>query len=161
MPIFPILAFLFLAVPLLEIFLFIQVGGWIGVWPTIGLVIVTAIAGAFLLRWQGLATLSRVRRALDQGQIPALEMLEGVLLVFGGALLLTPGFFTDAIGFACLLPLTRHLMARWLFIKGVFVARGPRPGGPQGPAGPGESGPRPGVGGPWRANTGRTTPSEG
>jgi UPF0716 protein FxsA len=134
---FPILALLFLAVPLLEIFLFIQVGGWIGAWPTIGLVVLTAFAGAFLLRWQGLATLGRVRRSLDQGQIPARDMLEGVFLVFGGALLLTPGFFTDAVGFACLLPPTRRLMAVWLMSKGVFIVRssrgGPPPGGPAGP----------------------------
>lgn len=121
---FPILALLLLSVPLLEIFLFIQVGGWIGVWPTIGLVVLTAIAGAFLLRWQGLATLARVRTSLDRGQIPAREMLEGVFLVFGGALLLTPGFFTDAVGFACLLPPTRKAMAAWLISRGVFVVRG-------------------------------------
>ncbi|OOG23211.1 exlusion protein FxsA [Thioalkalivibrio denitrificans] len=137
---FPILALLFLAVPLLEIYLFIRVGGWIGVWPTIGLVVLTALVGAFLLRMQGLATLARVRRSLDEGRIPARDMLEGVFLVFGGALLLTPGFFTDAVGFACLLPPSRRLMATWLLSKGVFIVHssrgGPPPGGP-GPQGPG------------------------
>jgi UPF0716 protein FxsA len=155
---FPLIALLFLSVPLLEIFLFIQVGGWIGVWPTIGLVVLTAVAGAFLLRWQGLATLARVRRSLDRGQIPALEMVEGVLLVFGGALLLTPGFFTDVVGFLCLVPLSRHLIAGWLFTRGVFVARGPQPGGPHAPGGPAGPRSRPGGG---RTLEGEYTRDEG
>jgi UPF0716 protein FxsA len=141
---FPILAFLFIAVPLLEIFLFIQVGGWIGAWPTIGLVVLTAIAGAFLLRWQGLATLFRARQSLDRGQLPARELLEGVFLVFGGALLLTPGFFTDAIGFACLIPPARRAMADWLLSKGVLIMHRPHGGPP--PGGPGQPGARPGGG---------------
>lgn len=132
MHVFPLLVFLFLAVPLLEIYLFIQVGGWIGVWPTIGLVVLTAIVGTFLLRWQGLVTLARVRRSVDAGQIPAREMLEGVFLVFGGALLLTPGFFTDAVGLACLLPAARGLMADWLVSRGILRVRTPRGGPPPG-----------------------------
>ncbi|MBK1691617.1 FxsA family protein [Ectothiorhodospira mobilis] len=143
MPIFPLLLILFFTIPLVEIYILIQVGGVIGVWPTVGLVVFTAVLGAFLLRRQGLATLTRMQRSLDQGQLPATELVEGVFLVFGGALLLTPGFFTDALGFACLIPATRRVMARWLMSKGVFVARGhvhqaytrrrgPYPGGEKG-----------------------------
>ncbi|MFP4243935.1 MAG: FxsA family protein [Ectothiorhodospira sp.] len=149
MPIFPILLILFFTIPLVEIYILIRVGGIIGVWPTVGLVVLTAVLGAYLLRRQGLATLTRMQRNLDQGELPAKELMEGVFLVIGGALLLTPGFFTDAFGFACLIPATRQVMARWLMRRGVFVARtqmhqaytrrrpGAGPGPGQGPGTPG------------------------
>ena len=104
---------LFLLVPLMEIYFLIKVGNIIGAVPTIGLVVFTALLGAMLLRFQGWATLTRGRQALAQGQVPALEMLEGVLLLFAGALLLTPGFFTDAVGFGFLLPPVRRAVIRW------------------------------------------------
>lgn len=91
----------------------IQVGGIIGALPTVGLVVLTAVAGVWLLRLEGLATLTRVQDKLNRGEIPETELLEGIMLIFGGALLLTPGFFTDFIGFVCLLPgLRRPLAAR-------------------------------------------------
>ena len=111
MPILSIFFILFISVPLIEIFLFIQVGGAIGAWNTIGIVFLTAILGAWLLRQQGLNTLARGREALGQNQLPAKELIEGMILVFTGALLLTPGFFTDAIGFLCLVPTVRGLIA--------------------------------------------------
>ena len=97
-----------IAVPLVEIYLLIQIGGLIGVLPTILLVVLTAVLGAALLRQQGLVTLNRLRSSLDRGELPAMELIEGVALLVGGALLLTPGFVTDAVGFLCLLPTSRR-----------------------------------------------------
>ena len=109
---FAILLILFIGVPLAEIYLLIQVGGLIGAGWTVFLVLLTAVIGTALLRQQGLSTLFRARQTIDAGGVPALELLEGLMLAIGGALLLTPGFITDAVGFACLLPPTRQLMVR-------------------------------------------------
>lgn len=106
--IFPILMILFLVIPIIEIYLLIQVGGYIGVLPTIALVVLTAVIGASLLKNQGAQTYLRFNQSLSEGRVPANEILEGVALLIGGALLLTPGFFTDMIGFFCLLPFTRR-----------------------------------------------------
>ncbi|MDH5300153.1 MAG: FxsA family protein [Gammaproteobacteria bacterium] len=103
-----ILLLLLIAVPIIEIYLFIQVGSAIGAWSTIGLVILTAVPGTFLLRQQGLSTLARVQTTLQRGEIPALEMVEGVILVIAGVLLIIPGFFTDTLGFLLLLPVFRR-----------------------------------------------------
>lgn len=108
---YSIFAILFLAIPILEIFFLIKVGEVIGAWKTIFLVVLTAVIGAALLRQQGLSTLARLQGNLSQGKIPAQEMVEGVLLAVGGALLMTPGFVTDTIGFLCLIPPTRKLIA--------------------------------------------------
>lgn len=118
---FRILFLLFLLIPLLEIYLLIQVGTVIGAMPTVILVVFTAVLGALLLRQQGFATIQRVQRELGQGQIPAVAMLEGVILLFAGALLLTPGFFTDIIGFLCLFPPCRRWAIR-LLMRRVVVA---------------------------------------
>ncbi len=112
--IFPILMLLFLVIPIIEIYLLIRVGGYIGVLPTIGLVVLTAVIGASLLRSQGLQTYMRFNQSLNEGRLPANEIIEGVALLVGGALLLTPGFFTDLIGFFCLLPITRRPVATFL-----------------------------------------------
>lgn len=108
MGLFQILLLLFLLVPVIEIYLLIEVGSAIGALPTIFLVVLTAIVGAALLRWQGFSTFQRVREAMARGEIPAIEMMEGVVLLICGALLLTPGFFTDAVGFLCLIPAVRR-----------------------------------------------------
>ncbi len=133
---FRILFLLFLLVPLLEIYLLIKVGGIIGALPTVFMVVFTAVLGALLLRVQGFSTLARVRSTLERGGIPAVEMLEGAVLLVAGALLLTPGFFTDAIGFLCLIPSLRRAMIRRLLrnvvMKGFGGPRGPA-GGPHGP----------------------------
>jgi UPF0716 protein FxsA len=110
---FQFLFLLFLVVPLVEIYLLIKVGGIIGAFPTVFLVVFTAVLGAWLLRLQGFSTLKRVRTTMEQGGIPALEMLEGAVLLISGALLLTPGFFTDTIGFLCLVPPFRRNLVRW------------------------------------------------
>lgn len=104
------LLLLFIAVPLVEMVVLIKVGQQIGALSTIALVILTAMIGISLLKRQGLAMLNRANWKINQGQIPAKEMAEGIVLAIGGALLLTPGFVTDAIGFACLLPLSRHFL---------------------------------------------------
>ena len=108
------LLLLFVAVPLIEIWVLIKVGGLIGALPTIGTVLLTAVVGVGLLRQQGLSTLLRARERLLMEQIPAREVIEGLFIAFGGALLLTPGFVTDAVGFACLIPATRRLLVRRL-----------------------------------------------
>lgn len=101
----------FLAVPLIEIALFIQIGGAIGLWPTLLTVVLTAVAGSYLVRSQGLATLGKLRASLDRFTDPTETLADGAMILFSGALLLTPGFFTDALGFALLVPGIRH----WLF----------------------------------------------
>lgn len=105
---------LFLAVPLIEIALFIQIGGLIGLWPTLAIVVLTAIAGTFLVRSQGLQVLQRVRGAFDQLSDPTEPLAHGAMILFSGALLLTPGFFTDAVGFALLIPPVRSAVYRFI-----------------------------------------------
>ncbi len=114
MPVLAVLFALIFTMTLLEAAVLIGVGGVIGLWPTLGLIFLTAFLGAHLLRQQGLSTLLRARQRMQQGQLPAREMGEGIILAIGGALLLTPGFITDAIGLCCLLPLTRQLMVQAL-----------------------------------------------
>ncbi|WP_445372909.1 FxsA family protein [Methylomonas sp. HW2-6] len=104
----------FLIVPFVEIYLLLQVGSVIGTFPTVLLVVLTATLGAWLLRQQGFATWNRFQNGLRQGEIPAYEMVEGPVLLVGGALLLTPGFFTDLCGFACLIPAVRRKIADYL-----------------------------------------------
>jgi UPF0716 protein FxsA len=113
---------IFIVVPLVEMVVLIQVGGLIGAIPTVALVVLTATLGIWLLKLEGLATLARVQQKLDQGQIPETELLEGIMLLVGGALLLTPGFITDAMGFTCLLPGLRRPLARWIIRRGVLRA---------------------------------------
>lgn len=109
-----ILFIFFLVVPFVEIYLLLQIGGFIGVFPTVLLVVFTAVLGAFLLRQQGFSTWQRFQDGLAKGQIPAVEMIEGPILLVGGALLLTPGFFTDVLGFACLIPAVRRKIAMYI-----------------------------------------------
>ncbi len=109
---FPIFTILFLVIPIAEIYILLEVGGIIGAFPTIILVVLTAVIGAGLLRQQGLSTLARLQKNMGQGKLPAQEMIEGVLLAVGGALLMTPGFVTDTMGFLCLLPFSRKFIAQ-------------------------------------------------
>ena len=133
---FRLLFLLFLIVPALEIALFIQIGGVIGVVWTLLLIVVTAVLGVILLRIQGIVTLLRVQDSLNRGEIPAIELLEGLLLLISGAFLLTPGFFTDTVGFCMLVPAVRTSAALWLLQHVNIIT----PGGdfhPPGGAGPG------------------------
>ncbi|WP_420014132.1 FxsA family protein [Tateyamaria sp.] len=104
----------FLAVPLIEIALFIQLGGAIGLFPTLLIVIITAILGTFLVRNQGLQALEQVKSSFNQMRDPSEALAHGAMIVFAGALLLTPGFFTDAVGFALLVPGFRLAVFRWV-----------------------------------------------
>ena len=110
---FPLLSVIFLAVPIVEIYLLIQVGQVIGALWTVFLVVLTAVVGVWLLRIQGISTLRRAQEKMRNEQMPAQEMLEGIGLLLAGAFLLTPGFFTDTVGFLLLLPPTRS----WLVSK--------------------------------------------
>ncbi len=100
----------FIAVPLIEIGLFIQVGGWLGLWPTLLIVLLTAIAGTYLVRSQGLAALANLQQSMGELRDPTQPLAHGAMILFSGALLLTPGFFTDAVGFALLVPAIRDLI---------------------------------------------------
>jgi len=110
--VFRILLLLFIAIPLLEIYLLIQIGEEIGALPTVALVIFTAVLGVWLLRWQGLTTLAQAQQSMAQGQLPAIPLIEGLFLLVAGVLLLTPGLFTDAIGFLLLVPPLRRGIAK-------------------------------------------------
>jgi UPF0716 protein FxsA len=105
--------FLFVLIPLIEMWILIEVGSEIGALPTIALVVLTATLGLSLLKQQGLSTLMSARRKMDSGAIPASELVNGVMIAVGGALLLTPGFVTDTVGFLLLIPQTR----RWLLFR--------------------------------------------
>ncbi|WP_224816649.1 FxsA family protein [Hasllibacter sp. MH4015] len=106
------LLILFIAVPLIEIGLFIQVGGWLGLWPTLAIVLLTAIAGTFLVRSQGAQALAQLRSSFNDLKDPTEPLAHGAMILFSGALLLTPGFFTDAVGFALLVPAFRRFALR-------------------------------------------------
>lgn len=102
--------FMLLLLPVLELALLIQVGSAIGVLPTLGLIILSAVLGILLLRVAGLATAWRARERLTRGELPEREMFDGLLLALGGLLLLLPGFISDLFGLLCVLPFTRHLL---------------------------------------------------
>ncbi len=112
MSLFSVLFIAFLTIPVLEIYFLIQVGTVIGAGYTILLVFGTAVLGAHLLRKQGLSTFTRAQNSLNKNEVPAMEMLEGLILLVTGALLLTPGFFTDIIGFLCLIPMVRQFLIK-------------------------------------------------
>ena len=117
----PLLLFIF--VPLIELYFIIKVGGAIGAFWTVLLVILTAVIGVNLLRVQGMSTLIRAQRNMAQGQVPAMEMMEGVALAVAGVLLITPGFITDSIGFLCLIPASRQAIIRYLMARASTVTR--------------------------------------
>lgn len=104
----------FIAVPMIEIALFIQVGGVIGVWWTLLIVLATAIAGSYLVRTQGLRELGNLQRSFSDMQDPTEPLANGAMILFAGALLLTPGFFTDVVGLSLLVPGVRRKVFLWL-----------------------------------------------
>lgn len=105
----------FLAVPLVELALLVKLGQWIGFWPTLGIVVATAIIGATILHRQGVATLRRAVEMTERGAAPLAPALDGVFLLFAGALLLTPGLITDLTGVLLLIPPIRRAVAQWAF----------------------------------------------
>lgn len=130
------LLFAFIGVPLIEIALFIQIGGLIGLWPTLLIVVLTAILGTYLVRSQGMQTLRELQSRFNNLEDPTEPLAHGAMILFSGALLLTPGFFTDTIGFLLLVPKVRAHVFRELrkrvrvqtFTMGGGAAR--RPTGP-------------------------------
>lgn len=106
---------IFIAVPIAEIAIFIEAGELIGLWPTLALVVLTAILGTTMLRQQGLRALARAEAALQRNELPMDEVLTGLCLLVAGALLLTPGFLTDSVGFALLVPQVRRFLGRAFF----------------------------------------------
>lgn len=135
------LPIIFIGVPLIEIALFVQIGGRIGLAWTIIIVIATAIAGTVMLRAQGLAVLGRAQDTLRAGDVPVESLIDGVFLLIAGILLLTPGFLTDFIGFLFFVPVVRQTLGRYFWsriaqsgavsfrdLRGGGAANGPRPG---------------------------------
>ena len=106
----PILFVIFIIVPIVEISIFMKAGDLIGIGPTLMMIILTAVIGVSLLRQQGLSTLYKAQQRMNHGEIPAMEMIEGIMLAVAGALLITPGFFTDIIGFLLLIPTFRLIL---------------------------------------------------
>ena len=115
---------LFILVPFTEIALFIKLGSSLGTFNTLLLVIATAVLGAWLVRQQGFQTLANIRNQMSAGHLPAMEMAEGVALLFAGALLLTPGFLTDTIGFCLLTPPVRRAWIKFLGRQGLVSIAG-------------------------------------
>jgi UPF0716 protein FxsA len=116
-----LLVVLFIVVPLVELYVIIEVGRAIGVLPTIGLLFLDSVLGAMLLRSQGRAVWRRFNLALNEGRVPARETFDGAMVIVGGTLLLTPGFVTDLVGLLLLLPPTRAAIRR--FLSGIAKRR--------------------------------------
>ena len=112
----------FVMVPIIEIALFIQVGDAIGMWPTLGVVILTAVLGTWLVRTQGRMALQQLQASFSTMNDPTEPLVHGAMILVAGVLLLTPGFFTDAVGFALLLPPVR--MAVFRFLRGRINVQG-------------------------------------
>jgi len=124
------LAILFITIPICEIFIFLEAGNLIGPLPTLATVILTGIAGAYLARTQGLELVAKVQKSLNRGELPSSELLDGLFILAGGLLLLTPGLLTDLVGFVCLTPLARQPLKKKLgewfankLAQGEFITR--------------------------------------
>jgi len=120
----------FIIVPVIEVWLMIKVGRVIGALPTVAILLAISLAGAWLAKSQGFRAVAAIRDELAAGRMPGFQILDGALVLAGGILLLTPGFFTDFIGLFFLIPVTRALLKRWLVIRlerrlrrGNFVVR--------------------------------------
>lgn len=105
---------LFITVPIIEVFVLLDAAEYIGMWPTVLLVIATGAAGAYLAKSQGLDLLQRIQAATDRGELPAQELIDGAFILAGGIVLLTPGFITDLVGFIFLVPWSRAPLKRYL-----------------------------------------------
>lgn len=122
---FPLLAIAFLTIPLIEIYVMIQIGSVIGAGWTVLSIIATAVIGAFIIRWQGFGVYRRMERSMSAGELPAMEMLEGLALLIAGLLLLTPGFITDSLGFLLLVPPIRKKLVLGMLKKYFIQQVGP------------------------------------
>lgn len=124
----------FVLVPIIEIGLFIQVGDAIGLWPTLAIVVLTAILGTVMMRSQGLSVMAELQQKMLEGGNPGGTLAQGAMVLFAGALLLTPGFFTDAVGFSLLLPPVRQALIRYIGPRIAARMTVVQPGGMQRPA---------------------------
>lgn len=120
------------ALPLIEIALFVQIGGMIGLWPTLAIVLLSAMLGVFVLRAQQWQAPNELRAALERSRDPAAPIAHSALRMVGAMLLVAPGFFTDTLGLALQVPALRHVLLRWLLrhVQVVQPRRGPHRGGP-------------------------------
>lgn len=150
-----VLLLLFLAVPLVELYVIVQVADVAGVWSTIGLLLLISLAGSWLVRAEGIGVLRRVRQTLARGELPTDDLLNGIMILFAGALLLTPGFVTDAVGLLLLLPPSRALLRTALLRRYSRRLNTSFGFGPTGAAGPTDAGPRPSGG--WGVHVGEAT----
>jgi UPF0716 protein FxsA len=116
---------LFVLIPLVELWLLLRVGQWLGVLPTVALVAVTGVVGAWLVRTEGVRSMARFQAQLARGELPGRILMDGAAILLGGAFLLTPGVLTDLAGFALLVPPTRRLLQAWATAR---LARGLRSG---------------------------------
>lgn len=168
---FRILAILFLVVPIVELYVLIQAAEVIGGWNAIGLMVLISAAAAFLVRREGLNLIMRFQRRVQAGELPTKELVDGLLVAMAGALMLTPGFVTDAVGLLCLFPPTRAIIRTFLIVRfgsrvavhgnGFGSAAGGAAGG-AGFGGPGFGGPgSPGFGGPGFGGPGSAGPGDG
>ncbi|QKV19826.1 FxsA family protein [Oricola thermophila] len=112
---FTLVPFMLLIIPLMEIGVFIAVGSQIGIFTTLGMIVLTAVIGSILMRVQGFGLLTRMRSEIDQGRMPGRDLVHGVMILVAGILLLTPGFVTDTLGFLLFVPALRDLL--WRFLK--------------------------------------------
>lgn len=119
MRLFPILLFGFLAIPILEIYLLIKVGHVLGSITTIAFIVFTGVLGALLMRYQGLSNIQNIQARMRDGELPGLELLEGPVMLFGGVLLLIPGFMTDVLGLLLLFPWVRRALLLSFIARGV------------------------------------------
>jgi UPF0716 protein FxsA len=108
------LLFLFIFVPLLELYILIKIGSYLGAFQTVALVVLTALFGIVIARIEGLRKLQQIKQSLSQGIVPAEEMVDGVLIFVGGILLIIPGVLTDLFALVLLIPYTRTIFKRWL-----------------------------------------------
>ncbi len=120
---FSIIPFLLLVIPIVEIGAFILVGGQIGLWPTLLMILVTAVIGSFLLRIQGLSLINKVQTEVAAGKVPGKELGHGAMIIVAGILLLTPGFVTDTIGFLLFVPPVRSMI--WGFVASRITLKMP------------------------------------
>jgi len=151
------LLLILLLLPIAEIAMFIEVGDWIGAWPTVGLVVLSAVLGSVLVRRQGLTAMKRAQEAAERGEFPVGAVFEGFCIVVAGVLLIIPGFLSDIVGLLLFVPPVRNALGRWLFERlrgsGSFqvwtnaggMGTGPMGTGPTGAGGPGPYRPQPGV----------------
>lgn len=132
---FSFIPFLLLVIPLAEIAAFVVIGGQIGVWATLGMVLLTAAIGSVLLRWQGVGLFNKINTEMRANRVPGRELVHGVMILVAGVLLLTPGFVTDSLGFLLFVPAFRDVVWRLVKDRIVVQTMSARPGGnPRGPA---------------------------